>query len=142
MKRSDPQNGKIICESKRFEEGSKCELKCDPGYIALDVMSTTCLFDETENDFVWDVEDERLQCTPAIGFIIGGIATNYEYINEVDFNSKNGISILICRNQNWRFLFFNEKKDSQFPQQPLMVLQIQAPKTAAYYISPIEIEVF
>ena len=110
LKRSDPQNGKIICESKRFEEGSKCELKCDPGYIALDVMSTTCLFDETENDFVWDVEDERLQCTPAIGFIIGGIATNYEYINEVDFNSKNGISILTCRNQNLRFLFFNEKK--------------------------------
>ena len=51
-------------------------------------MSTTCLFDETENDFVWDVEDERLQCTPAIGFIIGGIAKNYEYINEVNFHSK------------------------------------------------------
>ena len=89
LKRFHPPHGKILCESIRFEQGSKCELKCNPGFIALDKMSTTCIFDEDLKDFIWDVEDERLQCVPAIGFLIGGIATNTKYLNEVEVFAPN-----------------------------------------------------
>ena len=84
LKRNDPANGKIFCESKRFEQGSKCELKCNAGFIALDQMSTTCIYDEELADYIWDVEDERLQCVPAIGLLIGGIATNTKYVDDVE----------------------------------------------------------
>ena len=84
LRRFDPPNGKVKCQSKRYAEGSKCEIICDPGYIPLDQISTTCEFDKKLNDYVWSFEDDRLQCVKAISLIIGGIQSNYEYINDVE----------------------------------------------------------
>lgn len=87
LRKYDPPNGKFICESKRYALDSKCLLKCDPGYIPYDQVSTTCLFSQKTEDFEWSIEDDRLRCVRAIAFIIGGIQSNYEYTNEVEIFS-------------------------------------------------------
>lgn len=84
LRRNNPANGRVVCESKRYAEGSKCEIKCDPGYIPLDQIITTCILDEKLNDFVWDVDDNRLICVRAISLLIGGIGTDYQYLDDVE----------------------------------------------------------
>ncbi len=84
LKRDHPANGQLICESKRFAQDSKCFLKCEPGYIAIDQVSMTCLFNEKHDDFEWSNEPETMQCVKAIGYLIGGIKSDYEYTNQVE----------------------------------------------------------
>ena len=78
LRRFDPPNGKIKCESKTYAEGSYCYLTCNPGYIPLDQVATKCIYDQTNQDFRWDLEDGRLQCIEPVGLVIGGIKDTYE----------------------------------------------------------------
>ena len=84
QRKYDPPNGKINCESKKYALDSKCYLVCDPGFIPYDLRVTTCLYDKKTDDFIWDIDDIRLQCVRSISLIIGGIQTNYEYTNQVE----------------------------------------------------------
>ena len=77
-------NAEIFCESKTYALDSKCYLECDPGFIPFDQVSTTCTYDKKSKDFVWDVEDAKLQCIAAVGLVIGGIKQDYRYTNEVE----------------------------------------------------------
>ena len=84
LKRPDPPNGKILCESNKFLAGSTCVLECDPGYIPLGETLVTCLWDISEEDFSWDIEASLFICVEPIGLVIGGIAKDYTYLNEVE----------------------------------------------------------
>ena len=84
MRRYDPPNGKIKCESKTYEEGSYCYLSCNPGFIPLDQVKTRCIRDKETNDYQWDLEDGRLQCIEPIGLVIGGIKDTYDYTDNVE----------------------------------------------------------
>lgn len=84
LRKYDPPNGQFYCESKRYAEGSTCHLKCNPGYIHFDQAATTCLYDESIDDYEWSISDDRLKCVKGIALIIGGIQANYEYTNDVE----------------------------------------------------------
>ena len=84
QRKYDPPNGKIKCESKKYALDSKCYLICDDGFIPYDQSVTKCLYDKKTDDYVWDIDDIRLQCVRAIGLIIGGVQANYEYTNQVE----------------------------------------------------------
>ena len=89
LRKQNPSNGKIECESKRYALASKCYLSCDPGYIPLDLTQTTCIFDEKLQDFVWDIPDDRLKCIKSVSFVIGGMLESTEYTNNVEVFSPN-----------------------------------------------------
>ena len=84
LPRSNPPNSKLVCESKKFEHGSTCMLQCDPGYIPLGQTLITCLWDKSEEDFLWDIDSSLFICVEPIGLIIGGIAQDYTYLNEIE----------------------------------------------------------
>ena len=79
MPRPDPPNSRLVCESKKFESGSTCMLQCNAGFIPLGKTLMTCL--ETQD---WDVAQSEFRCIEPIGLIIGGIAQNYNYLDEVE----------------------------------------------------------
>lgn len=80
LRRNDPPNGKIFCESKTYALGSVCHLTCDPGFIPVDQVMTTCTIDKRTHDFAWDVDDSSLMCIEAVSLVIGGIKEDYEYL--------------------------------------------------------------
>ena len=84
LRRFNPPNGRIECESKRYAHLSKCFLECDPGFIPRDLTFATCLFDDETNDYFWDVPDQRLQCAQSVGLVVGGMLENLQYTSEVE----------------------------------------------------------
>lgn len=76
---SNPPNGKIVCESKKFAVTSKCFLYCNPGYIPIEQTSTTCKYDIKLDEYIWDVEQSSFGCIEPIGLAIGGIDSKYKY---------------------------------------------------------------
>ena len=54
-------------------------LQCNAGFIPLGKTLMTCL--ETQD---WDVAQSEFRCIEPIGLIIGGIAQNYNYLDEVE----------------------------------------------------------
>ena len=68
----------------RYALGSKCYLNCDAGYIPVEKTVTTCKYETKLGDFTWDVEPTSFMCTQPIGFLIGGIDSKYNYLNEVE----------------------------------------------------------
>ena len=42
VRRPDPPNGKIKCDSKRYAAGKSCYLQCDTGFIPLGRTFMTC----------------------------------------------------------------------------------------------------
>ena len=89
LKRPDPNNGRILCESNKFLAGSTCVLECDPGYIPLGQTLITCLWDKSMEDFLWDIDSSLFICVEPIGLIIGGIAQDYTYLNEIEVLAPN-----------------------------------------------------
>ncbi len=73
----DPPNGKMNCESKRYEEGSSCVLYCDPGYIPLGRTLMTCEYDTKVGDHDWNIPAVEFSCVEPVGLVIGGIAADY-----------------------------------------------------------------
>ena len=53
-------------------------LQCDPGYIPLGKTLMTCL------GLDWDIQENEFRCIEPVGLVIGGIAQNYDYLNEVE----------------------------------------------------------
>ena len=78
LPRPNPPNSELVCESKKFEHGSTCMLQCDPGYIPLGKTLMTCM------GLDWDIQENEFRCIEPIGLVIGGIAKNYDYLNEVE----------------------------------------------------------
>ena len=72
LRRADPPNGRLECESKRYEENSRCYLVCNPGYLPLGATTTTCIFKQDINDFDWDVDAPNFICVEPISLLIGG----------------------------------------------------------------------
>ena len=54
-------------------------LQCNPGYIPLGKTMMTCL-----NTKDWDIDQSEFICIQPVGMVIGGIAKNYDYLNEVE----------------------------------------------------------
>ena len=44
----------------------------------------TCKFDKKLKDYDWDIDPELFICVEPVGFVIGGIAKDYSYLNEVE----------------------------------------------------------
>ena len=72
LRRANPPNGRLECESKRYEENSRCYLVCDPGYLPLGATQMTCKFNEELKDFDWDVQATSFICIKPISLLIGG----------------------------------------------------------------------
>ena len=72
LRRNNPPNGRLQCESARYEVNSRCYLVCDPGYLPLGMTQTTCVFKDDINDYDWDVEAANFVCIPPISLLIGG----------------------------------------------------------------------
>ena len=70
VRRPDPPNGKIECDSKRYEAGSSCYLRCDVGYIPLGRTSMDCEVDEDTSDFDWNIIGSEFVCVRPIGMSI------------------------------------------------------------------------
>jgi hypothetical protein len=82
--RSDPPNARLQCESKKLEQGSTCVLICDPGYIPVAKTIMTCELDSETNQHDWNIAETEFACIEPIAFVIGGIAADYTYLNEVE----------------------------------------------------------
>ena len=67
VRRQDPPNGKIQCESKRYAAGTSCFLTCDKGYIPLGKTFMTCKEDEDTGDFDWNIDQPEFVCVRPIG---------------------------------------------------------------------------
>ena len=67
VRRPDPPNGKIECESKRYAAGNSCFLRCDKGYIPLGKTFMTCKEDEDTGDFDWNIDQPEFVCVRPIG---------------------------------------------------------------------------
>ena len=84
LKRSDPPNGKYICDSKRYEAGSACILSCNTGYIPIGETQMICEMDDDTGDFVWNKEPQLFSCVEPLAFIIGGQSDSLNYLDEVE----------------------------------------------------------
>ena len=84
VRRDDPPNGKISCESKRYASGSSCYLQCDHGYIPIGKTKMTCEFDSKLDDFEWNLDEDQFKCVEPIGLVIGGQDDSLRYSNEVE----------------------------------------------------------
>ena len=67
VRRPDPPNGKIQCESKRYAAGTSCFLTCDKGYIPLGKIFMTCKEDEDTGDFDWNIDQPEFVCVRPVG---------------------------------------------------------------------------
>lgn len=84
MRRPDPSNGKLKCESPRYEEDSSCFLQCNKGYIPLGKTVMTCQKNEEIQDFQWNLDDSEFACVRPIGLLIGGQTDTYRYSDQVE----------------------------------------------------------
>ena len=73
VRRPDPPNGKIECESKRYAAGKSCFLTCDKGYIPLGKTFMTCKEDEDTSDFDWSIDQPEFVCVRPIGMFLYSI---------------------------------------------------------------------
>ena len=48
----------------------------------------TLIYGKKLKDFDWDMSPEEFICVEPVGLIIGGIARNYSYLDEVEILSK------------------------------------------------------
>ena len=84
LKRDDPPNGRLVCNSKRFEANSECSLLCHPGYIPLGQTVMTCQYETKTQDYDWNRQPDEFVCVRAVGLVIGGIAADSTYLSEVE----------------------------------------------------------
>ena len=71
-KPADPPNGKFFCSSIKFEEGSHCEMRCDPGYIPIGKTEMTCVNNEETDESEWSEALSQFACVIPIGLICNG----------------------------------------------------------------------
>ncbi len=77
----NPPNGQVNCDSKRFAFDTSCYLSCNPGYIPIELSMTTCRTNRKTGDFEWDIHlASQFKCVQPVGFIIGGMDSNYELV--------------------------------------------------------------
>lgn len=82
--RADPGNGRLLCDSTRFESGSNCFLQCDQGYIPQAKTSMTCVYDADKADFDWNLRPDDFSCVKPVALLIGGQDESLRYLSEVE----------------------------------------------------------
>ena len=84
VRRPDPPNGRIQCDSKRYAVGKSCYLKCNVGYIPLGRSFMTCIENPDIDDFEWSIAEAEFVCVRPVGFVIGGQDDSLRYLNDVE----------------------------------------------------------
>jgi len=82
-KPANPSNGKVLCNSRDIQEGSKCLLQCQFGYIPAQEELTQC-----NKDGSWS--QPNLRCVKPVAMLIGGYNVDEGLLSDVELYSTSG----------------------------------------------------
>jgi hypothetical protein len=85
----NPNRGAVQCSDSRHPANSTCGIYCEAGYQPAGVSVAKCLWDDVVFEHSWDVDTSRFACVESVNIIIGGMASDHQYLTSAEVISPN-----------------------------------------------------